>query len=147
MMLVAVDRRRPKTALGCQISEEPGKLVDERILTMRTTAADKAGHHQPQHLLNRAADLLGDLTASFALATTPHAAIPRNPFGYELLDMRRQILHGAGAPSSRELAEREHQRNPTQHRPRRVPVLGQPHDIALNLAADPARPDPIDRLR
>ena len=49
--------------------------------------------------------------------------------------MPGQILNPTSTPSPRELAEREHQRHPSQHTPRRIAMLAQPVDVPLDLRA------------
>ena len=142
LMLIAVDRPGPQPPLAAQILKEPGRDAGERDITTLPAAADKAGKHHLQHLLDRTAHLPGDLAPAVTLATTTS-----DPRGYKPLDMPGQILNPTSTPSSRELAKREHQRNPSQHTPRRIAMLAQPNDVALDLGRDPRRPDPIDRLR
>ena len=121
-MPIAADRRWPKTTLTSQVREEPWQRVGERDRTTPPAATDEAGNHQPQHLLNRAADLLDE---PLVRVTTTSPALT---LGHERIDMNRQLPDDPGATRTAELRELDQQRHPPQHRPRRVAVLSQPGD-------------------
>ena len=65
-MTVAGDRCRPQAALALQLLEEPRQLRGERKRAITAAAAEEPRKDNPQHLLDRTADLPGDLAASGA---------------------------------------------------------------------------------
>ncbi len=131
VMPIATDRRRPQTTLTTRYSKNPGSASANGTRTTPTAATDKAGNHQPQHLLDRAADLLDDRSP----ARHDDDVRRSDPLGHERIDMNRQIPDDPGATRTRELPEGDQQRHPPQHRPRRVAVLSQP---ARHTARSPA---------
>jgi hypothetical protein len=141
---VRLHRGRTQATLGDQVLEEPGQDPRKGQAAPPPPSPLEPGQHDSQHLLDRAADLLGQGRAHHAVAARPGA--PGDPLGYERLDMPGEVLHRFGAPGTGELAEGDKHRHPARHIPSSIPVPGQPVDIALDLRADPRRPDPIHSL-
>jgi len=137
VMPVAHDRLRAQATLGGQVLEEPRHRPGEGQITARPATALETGQHHRQHLLDRAADLPSRL-----LATAERG----HPHRDETIDMSGQVRRHQGAAHPGELPERHQHRDPAQHRPGAIPLLRQAAGIALDLRADPARPDPVDRL-
>jgi hypothetical protein len=106
---------------------------------MRTARADEIGKYHAQHLLDRAAHLLGQ--------PGPLRAAASQPLPHERLDVLGKILHRACAANVGELTERDHHRHPAQHAPGSITLPVEPDHVTLDLGSDPARPDTIDRRR
>ena len=122
--------------------KEPRQLVGKRQRPP-ATAANEPGKDDLQHLLDRTADLPGNL----ARTGTPRAETLSDPLGDERLNVLGQVFDAAGAARPGELPERNQQRHPPANASSSVAALNQPADIPLDLRADPGTANTINRAR
>ena len=110
---------------------------------MRAAGALEPRNDELQHLLDRAADVLGE--------GVPHTAAGvaglTGPLVHEGTHVTWQVRQRPGALQAGELPEGDQQRNAPQHAPGTVAPFRQPGHVTLDLRADPHRPDPVDGVR
>jgi hypothetical protein len=89
VVAVRADRLGPKAALFDQVPEEARDHIDERDVVMRTPRALEPGKDELEHLLERAADVLGERASR--RADEASVAGLANPLVHEGVDVARKL--------------------------------------------------------
>jgi hypothetical protein len=138
---VAIHRGWTKSPLLDQVVEEAGGDIAERLTMVGPARRLEAGHHNRQHLLDRAADLLRHRSRRAGCMVGCDTLVN------ERLDMCRQIADGMRTAPAGELAEGEPDRHAAPDTLRAVPAACHPGDVRLDLRRDIRPPKAIDRRR
>jgi hypothetical protein len=122
VVLVQANRGRPQAPFRDQELEEPREGGGERHLATRPSAAFEARNDELQHLLYRAANLLGHPPGRLRVLTCSSESA--HALSRECLDVKPQLGEILHSPLMRELAEGDEEGDARVDAASGVPLIG-----------------------
>jgi hypothetical protein len=142
-MLVVEQRCRTEPNVVHEMLEESSNTTFKGRTRPSTTSTAKSGNDESQHLLDGIASLARDLLARLR-RRAPHSVLLR-PLRDERIDHRGESFDAHRSTLARKFAELNKNGYAAENIASRIALLSKRRHVLLDGAADPRRPDPVDR--